>query len=85
MIDGSELTEHAPRYQVGTADMHREDIGVDDYEVKIIGFGETYLPGAREPFNSFKYQAPETLFDFEVDVRSDIWSLGCTVRCLVTA
>ena len=76
-IDGSDVSEQAPQYQVETAKM---DPVANDYRVKLTGLGEQSMDsGLRKSSTSYAYPAPEVLFDSQLSPSADICSLGCTV------
>lgn len=76
-IDESALTTQVPRYQIARPRSHCMP---DDYRVKVVGFGQNFMPGVlcgtSTPFN---YRAPELVLDSQLSPSADIWSLGCTV------
>ena len=78
------LTARVPRYLVeSTEHLHQPSLpdAVQDFGVKLIGFGERFVPGKlpATKFN-FNFQAPEFVLLSQLSPKADIWSLGCLVR-----
>lgn len=79
--DGSPLEAGVPKYLVGAADYTVGDLVLEEYPIKLIDFGESFLPHDRSKtlHNPMALRAPELLFEDEYDFRVDLWTLGCTV------
>ncbi|MFV1968043.1 MAG: serine/threonine protein kinase [Pirellulaceae bacterium] len=66
---------------------------IDDVQVKVVDFGVASLRGYVAPHavpvhytrivGTFVYMAPEQYWEQTSDIRSDIYSLGCTLYCLL--
>ena len=86
-ILGQSSTARVPRYLVESLRKQPPSLSytaVNDSRVKIIGFGERFLPGKIHGTNfEFHYQAPELVLFSQLSPSADIWSLGCLVSCSV--
>lgn len=51
------------------------------HEIKIIDFGESFLPGSipQTLHTPLAVRAPENIFQDSFDYRVDLWSMGCMV------
>lgn len=71
----------------------RTAAGDSEVEVKVVDFGLALLRGYARPreggvksnqvSGTFTYMAPEQYWEQTSDIRSDIYSLGCTLYCLL--
>lgn len=89
--DGSPLEIGVPKYLVGAADYTVGDLVLEEYPIKLIDFGESFLPHNQPKtlHTPMAVRAPELLFENEYDFQVDLWTLGCTVsrvrRMLINA
>lgn len=93
-IYGSSVTARVPQYLVDYPWTISSEVltysdnsnhTASDYQVKLIGFGNTRMTGEVQGFSKdydFGYQAPEVLLDSQLGPSADIWSLACLV-CII--
>ncbi|KAI1425415.1 kinase-like domain-containing protein [Xylaria sp. FL1777] len=86
--DGSTPEIHVPSYIVRPTPFHAEEVlqRLQAPVVKIIDFGESFLPSQAPPtlHTPLVVRAPEVLFNDPIDRRVDLWSLGCLLFELFT-
>ncbi|KAL2052447.1 hypothetical protein ABVK25_007319 [Lepraria finkii] len=90
-IYGSSVTARVPQYLVdypwtisseALTYSDNSNHTASDYQVKLIGFGNTRMIGEVQGFSKdydFGYQAPEVLLDSQLGPSADIWSLACLI------
>ncbi|KAJ8131840.1 hypothetical protein O1611_g1784 [Lasiodiplodia mahajangana] len=87
--DGSALGTHVPSYLVRPGLLKAKQVlqCLQAPVVKIIDFGESFLPNQIPAtlHTPLVVRAPEVLFGDPIDRRVDLWSLGCLLFELFTA
>ncbi|KAJ6009042.1 hypothetical protein N7522_004058 [Penicillium canescens] len=76
--DGKELEPGIPEYIVRPTS-YRTHSWNSAQSIKIIDFGESFLPTAvpRTLHTPLAVRAPEVIFQDRIDYRVDLWSMGC--------
>ncbi|KAI1744986.1 kinase-like domain-containing protein [Xylaria scruposa] len=86
--DGHALEIHVPPYIVRPTTFKAKEVlqSLRAPVVKIIDFGESFLPDQTPAtlHTPLVVRAPEVLFDDLIDLRVDLWSLGCLLFELFT-
>lgn len=78
--DGKDLEPGVPDYIVRPAS-YRSHFWPSSNPVKIVGFGESFLPTTipQTLHTPLSVRAPEVIFGERLDYRVDLWSMGCMV------
>lgn len=81
---GYSLTAQVPKYLVLPTSSSSVARDLKSCQVKLVDFGEAFLLGQqRQNRCLLVFRAPEAVLSSHWDLRSDIWSLGCTVLRLL--
>ena len=78
--DGEPVEVSVPKYLLWPATIRFDQVA-SSFNVKIIDYGESFLPGDQPStlHTPLGLRAPEVMFQDRYDHRVDLWSLGCLV------
>lgn len=78
--EGRPLKQGMPQYLVWSADFPMDKPSLDN-PIKLIDFGESFLPSNKPGtlHTPLALRAPELLLEDEWNIKTDLWTLGCTV------
>ena len=81
---GHSLTSQVPRYLVLPTSLPFVARDFENFQVKLIDFGEAFLVGQQRKIHCpLIFRPPEAILTSQWDLQIDIWSLGCTVSRLL--